>query len=626
VQAASRKMEGGGELGGENWVRYRVLVCDELGRFGAINDSGSAAKGAANGAGDDRDGEAGCSAGRREVLEAARWCLQQYAEQWTKRYMFAVYGMHLEVDEEQDCLVGYTQFCDAMLDEWLIVFILKEMTRVFDGLLMATVEDNDGQFLLIEGAEFLPEWVSPENSEGRVFLYKGRLHLVDIDNVSEAEVTLERCSSFVASHSHDTVASESLEHAVWEHYVSKISQKTLGENTHRVSCLLPRRIATLLSNRPQVTALAAHEFHHADLGQLNQFHTAFNVPNSESWDLVQIALPRTAFAQLSFKSLAISEHLATLDAIKAAQQQPETSPVHAQVELGTKLACGVHLLNSKAVHESTSPFLPPKQTLPQLECVGHEHPLLCQFDLNEVQLFAGRYVLQQVDQIELGELVSTALDFTLPEPPACNVSPPNVPDDSAEWLKVTPDELDDALAEFSSTEKSNGSPHPNQAPERVVSMEESNLQDMMQAMQALMESESGVDGIDNKPKVKTTANLDIDKLLDLLRGEEDAIDEVSQASSSSQSKHSATESEAASDVEEAEAFAGALASEMDGQLAKEMTDYTDTVRPVHVDQNLVENLINAALGQAASAGPTTTLMHQLRQAPGSEPSTAHQKT
>lgn len=34
------------------------------------------------------------------------------------------------------------------------------------------IEDNDGEFLLIEAADFLPKWLDPDNSANRVSMYK----------------------------------------------------------------------------------------------------------------------------------------------------------------------------------------------------------------------------------------------------------------------------------------------------------------------------------------------------------------------------------------------------------------------------------------------------------------------
>lgn len=36
------------------------------------------------------------------------------------------------------------------------------------GLFFVRIEDNDGEFLLIEAADFLPKWLDPDNSANRV--------------------------------------------------------------------------------------------------------------------------------------------------------------------------------------------------------------------------------------------------------------------------------------------------------------------------------------------------------------------------------------------------------------------------------------------------------------------------
>jgi hypothetical protein len=43
-----------------------------------------------------------------------------------------------------------------------------------------SIRDTDGEFLLIEAANELPNWVSPENAENRLWLYAGHLHLLPL--------------------------------------------------------------------------------------------------------------------------------------------------------------------------------------------------------------------------------------------------------------------------------------------------------------------------------------------------------------------------------------------------------------------------------------------------------------
>lgn len=64
-------------------------------------------------------------------------------------------------------LVSVTCFGDNIEDEWFIVYILLEITKKHNDLIIQ-IEDNDGHFLLIEAADYLPSWANPDSSENRV--------------------------------------------------------------------------------------------------------------------------------------------------------------------------------------------------------------------------------------------------------------------------------------------------------------------------------------------------------------------------------------------------------------------------------------------------------------------------
>lgn len=54
-----------------------------------------------------------------------------------------------------------------------MVFILQELTKEITGVI-AKIYDVDGEFLLIEAANYLPSWANPETSENTViktFIY-----------------------------------------------------------------------------------------------------------------------------------------------------------------------------------------------------------------------------------------------------------------------------------------------------------------------------------------------------------------------------------------------------------------------------------------------------------------------
>lgn len=64
-------------------------------------------------------------------------------------------------------LRGLTNYGDSVEDEWLIVYILRELTKQFPDLWVKVV-DTDGEFLLIEAANALPRWLNPEIADNRV--------------------------------------------------------------------------------------------------------------------------------------------------------------------------------------------------------------------------------------------------------------------------------------------------------------------------------------------------------------------------------------------------------------------------------------------------------------------------
>ena len=70
------------------------------------------------------------------------------------------------------------------LDEWVVVGVLWQVSKRFENViirckppplpmdlsLIRRVQDTDGEFLLIESALHIPDWLKPETAENRVFL------------------------------------------------------------------------------------------------------------------------------------------------------------------------------------------------------------------------------------------------------------------------------------------------------------------------------------------------------------------------------------------------------------------------------------------------------------------------
>lgn len=83
--------------------------------------------------------------------------------------------VHVSLILGSNFLHGRTNYGDSVEDEWLVVYILRELSRV-DPDIWVRVIDTDGQFLLIEAAATLPKWLNPEIADFRVRFYPILIH------------------------------------------------------------------------------------------------------------------------------------------------------------------------------------------------------------------------------------------------------------------------------------------------------------------------------------------------------------------------------------------------------------------------------------------------------------------
>ncbi|XP_077786626.1 protein ecdysoneless homolog isoform X2 [Podarcis muralis] len=163
---------------------------------------------------------------------------------------------------------GLTKFGDNIEDEWFIVYLIKEITKEFPEL-AARVDDNDGEFLLIEAADFLPKWLNPENSCNRVFFHCGELCIIPLPKTPEEEAllpatspTIPQALKLLSAHSGGFVAAKSIRTAVYKRingYPERI-QTFL----HRAHCYLPAGIAAVLKQCPALVSAAVQAFYLRD--------------------------------------------------------------------------------------------------------------------------------------------------------------------------------------------------------------------------------------------------------------------------------------------------------------------------------------------------------------------------
>ncbi|KAM8738233.1 protein ecdysoneless homolog isoform 1-T2 [Acanthopagrus schlegelii] len=249
---------------------------------------------------------------------------------------------------------GQTQFGDNVEDEWFIVYLLQQITEAFPQL-AARVEDNDGEFLLIEAADYLPKWLNPDTSENRVFFYKGELHILPCPSKSspvgiskDVVPRVAQALALLSTHPAACQASPKISSAMMKRlagYPEKI--KT---NLHHAHCFIPAGIATVLAQRPDLVAPAVSAFYLRDPVDL-QACRSFKTFPPDTLVLTSVTFTRCLYAQLQQQQF-------IPDRRSSFTLPPRSHPQYKAHELGMKLAHGFEILCSKCRLPSSEPDAP----------------------------------------------------------------------------------------------------------------------------------------------------------------------------------------------------------------------------------------------------------------------------
>lgn len=158
----------------------------------------------------------------------------------------------------------------ATEDEFLLVHFLRLQQR--RGALLERcaiqLKDEDGDFLLIEAAEELEDWIDPDNAPGRSWLLKEQLVIIPPplrpdDNLNTPGPLEDTMFALKYLDEQDELLrpSEALNAAAFARLSSYPTTEWLDTIQHRTTIYLPsRQIANILEQNPQLIARAGQAF------------------------------------------------------------------------------------------------------------------------------------------------------------------------------------------------------------------------------------------------------------------------------------------------------------------------------------------------------------------------------
>lgn len=202
---------------------------------------------------------------------------------------------------------------DCVEDEWFMTYILRALTERIPGLCVR-VEDEDGEFLLIEAANELPKWVRPENAERRVWICDGMLHLVPLEYTTdephdedlEAYLSEKDAVALVRSKEVTTQAPRAVQDAAFARLANYPA--AAAAHQHRTIAVLPWSVAKLIVSHPQLIAEAVHALATRDVvsARAAQNPSLFPITPSDAGEapaqdvvLLPVKMTRHLYAQLS---------------------------------------------------------------------------------------------------------------------------------------------------------------------------------------------------------------------------------------------------------------------------------------------------------------------------------------
>lgn len=242
-------------------------------------------------------------------------------------------------------LSGSTNYGDNVDDEWFVIYLLYELSRL-DQELAITLEDFDGQMLLIEAANHIPKWLDPNKSENRVFIYQGNMHIIpktiklDADSRSMSKkIAIE----YMRNNPDETLADCLVQEAI----NSKINRFPDFQKTqlHRAKCYLPISIAKVLESNPQLVSSAVDAFYERDPYEARSLRTMKRFPPQDRI-MRTVTFTRNLYAK-------IIHNVYLPDKRSGWKLPPKNAPEFKAHDLGLKLACGFEIIMASANDDLT---------------------------------------------------------------------------------------------------------------------------------------------------------------------------------------------------------------------------------------------------------------------------------
>ncbi|XP_065066225.1 protein ecdysoneless homolog [Rhopilema esculentum] len=550
-----------------------------------------------------------------EVLREKQVQLMKFATEIANGYIWQKdkFGLQLEISPSKSeyCLNGSVNCGDNIQDEWFIVYILFQISNS-DHSLMISITDDDGQFLLIEAADYLPNWLNPDTSENRVYIHKGQLHVIPFPS-NPAEVTMFPTGKpsiqeaiRIIFGDHGIEVNSRIQNSI----DAKINRFDNGFShlLHNAHCLLPPNLACILKKDPSVANRISdmlEQYVTANFGKRRKSVGKFEF---KDWIISRVCFTKYTYAKLLHTNIENKGFVAEM-------QSGRKGASHKACDLGSKLAFGFELLR-KEINKTEVPN--------QDICQAEEKWLKYETSLKNLGYFKGEIE----GSTRWRQLFREAKDYfyaTLPDDDQKNVwqsrnlrklledskkevysEEETLPEDDDSWLELSLDDVDKLLRGY----------------HQATTSEDLNtkLDDVAQNMRRFVGKMSDYEGVETaEDNVDFDPSSIIEELKKIMDGKTENNRDEGDDFYESDSDQYYSDDENGIDDDEIAQIGSSMQQELrNTTLAKsfQSKSQTDGNGPIEdqsldIDFNLVKNFLESVSAQDSSVGPVSNLLSSL---------------
>ena len=404
---------------------------------------------------------------------------------------------------------GKSYYGDNIDDEWFIVYMLLKLSSEMPHLNI-TITDNDGEFMLIEASDHIPQWITPENCTNRVWLKNGKLNIIPLNESSckatENGITLLNALNFMNIANSTSVCNINVQKCIEDRTTNQYPNK-IKATYHNTVCILPIHVAYILQSHPNIISdilicfcngTKANKSHMSNLSKLGINDVAKNESN---YVCIKLLLTRAMYAKLMFQSFHPPKklHKVMNKVVSAFVRKEELKPDASSnslslavrlatkaFDIGCRLMCGLEVLYQNS----------------------EENTLKCSNQLTN----------------KPKELIDNLLIALVSNPDYINqiILSGLLDGDSASWLYLKPEEFEKEMSDRMYFGNNRNSEIVEDSETNSESMMH-NLEKMVKNMHLFMEGESSIDGVeiniasDEVPREELGhMEIDIDKVYQAL--------------------------------------------------------------------------------------------------------------